>query len=97
MFKWVKKLLKGDAPTRSTKDGEELTDYETAHIARTGCCPDCGVGKLAGGPEGGGSQNCACAQCGSEFNWMGFMGGHRISNPGPRDLGGRAGLYGLSN
>lgn len=76
---------------RSTANGERLTREERGYIwasaALAGCarCPDCG-GILAGGPEGGASQNAACRNCGSEFNIAFVPGdcwGERISEPGP--------------
>ena len=83
--------------TRSSKNHEDLTDYEQDTIRHTGKCPDCG-GKLKEGPHGGMSVNHVCLQCHSEFN-LTIIGeaviGGRISDAGPRDIGERAWAYGL--
>ena len=83
---------------RSTADGEELTGDESLWIYATATCPDCGIGELRNGPEGGISRNVACVNCGSEFNivWLDTCClGDRISDPGPRDIGDRKMFYGL--
>jgi len=90
---WAKKF----GVQRSSKEHEELTDYERKLIRLMGNCPDCG-GRLLRGPEGGMSVNCCCAVCHSEFN-ITVIGdavlGERISGAGPRDVGDRAWCYGL--
>lgn len=86
--------------TRSSKNGEKLTDYELFRIRPDNrvidlLCPDCGT-VLAEGPAGGCCQNMACGVCGSEFNITLFFDaitGERISDAGPRDLGDRRQLY----
>lgn len=77
----------------TTKDGDRLTDEELQKMGedQKKCC-DCG-GSLLRGPQGGGSYNMACPDCGSEFNWIMPFGVERISDKGPRELGDRAELY----
>ncbi len=103
IWNWIKGLFEQkeqkpeSEPSLSHKDGEKLTEYEINLIKSTKKCPDCG-GELCSGPEGGCSLNTACSVCYSEFNLMlapGWISGDRISDKGPRDLGDRAGLYGL--
>jgi len=84
-------------PARSSKEHDDLTDYERRMIHEKGKCPDCG-GKLLPGPRGGSSQNFCCAICHSEFNLTIIAGavlGERISDAGPRDVGDRGWCYGL--
>ena len=82
---------------RSSKEHDDLTDYERRVIRDKGKCPDCG-GELLPGPCGGSAQNFCCAICHSEFN-ITVIGdavlGERISDAGPRDVGDRAWCYGL--
>jgi hypothetical protein len=81
-----------DQITRSSKEGDRLTDYEQDTIRRTGNCPDCG-GRLKEGPHGGMAVNQICLGCHSEFS-LTMIGnaviGERISDAGPREVGGRA-------
>ncbi|HEY4759593.1 MAG TPA: hypothetical protein VIH42_03335 [Thermoguttaceae bacterium] len=76
---------------RSSKEGEDLTDYERNLISKTGKCPDCGGGLLEG-PRGGMSTNYCCSSCHSEFN-LTIIGnavlGEWISDRGPREIGDR--------
>lgn len=80
------------------KEQERLTRGEEELIRTTGHCPDCG-GDLRRGPQGGMSVNVCCLRCHSEFNltfWRGqVVGGQRISDRVPRDLGDRKECYGL--
>jgi len=64
---------------RSYKNGDNLTQAEEDFIYKKEKCPDC-KGKLLRGPEGGMSLNCKCSKCGAEFNIMGMLGIHRISD-----------------
>ena len=86
-----------DQITRSSKEGDRLTDYEQNTIRRTGNCPDCG-GKLKEGPHGGMAVNHICLGCHSEFS-LTIIGnaviGERISDAGPHEVGERAWCYGL--
>lgn len=93
----LKRWLGRAKPIRSSKDGENLTDWEQDQIARTDKCPDCGD-TLREGPSGGMSTNFLCLGCHSEFNLTYFEGGvhgERISDAGPRNIGDRAWAYGL--
>lgn len=58
MIEWMTKWF------RKPKVGTDLL----GHIRSTGRCPDCRVGTLLVGPEGGSAINVRCASCGSEFN-----------------------------
>lgn len=88
----------------STKDGESITSDEGAYIAKavgtdTPSCPDCRIGNLCKGPEGGASMNCMCNHCTSEFNLV--LGptwtiGERISDPGQGDHDRARTLYGIN-
>jgi hypothetical protein len=85
-------------PTTTSKNGESLTYSECKFIHKELRCPDCRIGLLAAGPEGGCSINIACVMCGSEF-CVCFMqsgvAGERISDMGPREVRDRKQLYGM--
>jgi len=97
---WVDQLwslLASREVQRSSKEREDLTDYERHVIHQANKCPDCGGGLLPG-PRGGSAQNFCCAVCHSEFNVTVIAGavlGQRISDRGPRDVGEKAWCYGL--
>jgi hypothetical protein len=97
--------IRGGIPAhqRSSHDGADLTDVEEAWIAAKCRCPDCLDGALLAGPQGGSATNFACDACGSEFNasllvdgagYVSLFAAERISEPGPRKLQDRSGLYG---
>jgi len=79
----VEHLIKQNAP---------LTDAEEAFILKTNNCPDCKIGPLLAGPEGGCSMNVKCSNwdCRHEFNITPGLafGGHRLDRDCPE-------LYGM--
>ena len=68
---------------RTSKDNDRLTEWEFKEMVN-GRCPDCGGKTLCAGPEGGCSQNIACAACYSEFTVSPF-GGERNGDKGSCD------------
>jgi hypothetical protein len=52
--------------TRS-KIGEQVTDWEFQKLVENKC-PNCLLGELYTGPEGGGSTNFRCHVCGQGYN-----------------------------
>lgn len=87
---------------RTSKLSEALTRWELRYMRKKERCPDCQVGTLVRGTELlGVTVNVCCTSCHSEFNltiWnrQGLSYGKRLSDKGPRLLGERAVLYGLS-
>ena len=76
---------------RSSKEMEELTEYEKDFIERNKHCPDCETGDLMEGPHGGISVNYCCNDdnCGSRFNLTFFVDNElifaeRISDRSPK-------------
>ena len=47
--------------------GEEITDWERT-ILMHNKCPNCMIGDICQGPEGGGSINYRCNTCGQGYN-----------------------------
>ncbi len=71
---------------KSVNDGDDLTDWEVAHL-KMNVCPDClGSDGFFEGPHVGVSVNFKCAnpQCGSRFNGLESLEFvDRISEPSP--------------
>jgi len=72
---------------QSCEINECITEEEAEYIltaieSKKPDCPDCKIGYLLTGPEGGCSINVRCDACGSKFNLM-FLGrqviGQRLS------------------
>lgn len=80
-----------DRPLPTSRDGEDLNDYEQAHLM-SAVCPDCYSRQLLAGPCGGCAQNVMCGICLSEFN-RSPVRSSRIGNK----HGGRCAVYGIVN
>lgn len=104
MFGWLKR--KHDTRVieqRSQKEREDISEHEAAYIAwalenEKPTCPDCQIGKLCKGPEGGCSMNTMCNHCTSEFNLTigpSWVIGERISDAGAGDPKRARCLYGI--
>lgn len=68
IFKLFSKEIKQPPISRTYNKTSDLTKYEEYYIFVKKKCPDCEVGDLIPGQEGGGSQNFYCENCTSKFN-----------------------------
>lgn len=67
--------------TTSSKDRDDLTEYERSIFLPLAQCPDC-KGQLYDGPRGMGAQNVRCGnkeECGVKFNVMEIFGQFKIT------------------
>jgi len=80
MFKFIRNLFwRDDGTSKIHAEIIPIVQEKTiTEIFNEGKCPDCGVWEFLEGPQGGGSINIKCENCGSFFNEMGPFGIDRI-------------------
>ena len=72
MFSFFKKMFEKKLP--------DLPQGDLRWLNHRSICPDCKNGLFNRGPEGGGSMNIRCAECGSKFCFCGPFTPLRIDN-----------------